>query len=88
MANRTAKLIRQLSLISYLLAECEPVTASEIKRDVKEYGELNGDTFVRQFSADRAELEAVGIVLGVENSGLGAGKVLVGSGVAGQWLIA
>ena len=36
MAKDTEKLIRQLSLISYLMAERRPVTALEIRRDVGE----------------------------------------------------
>ena len=35
MAKDTEKLIRQLSLISYLMAERRPVTATEIRRDVE-----------------------------------------------------
>ena len=37
MAKDTEKLIRQLSLISYLMAERRPVTATEIRRDVEGY---------------------------------------------------
>ena len=37
MAKDTEKLIRQLSLISYLMAERRPVTAPEIRRDVEGY---------------------------------------------------
>ena len=37
MAKDTEKLIRQLSLISYLMAERRPVTALEIRRDVEGY---------------------------------------------------
>jgi proteasome accessory factor C len=66
MAKDTEKLIRQLSLISYLMAERRPVTASEIRRDVEGYSVMNEDAFARRFYADRSELEALGIVLAVE----------------------
>jgi len=66
MAKDTEKLIRQLSLISYLMAERRPVTALEIRRDVEGYSGMNEDAFARRFYADRAELEALGIQLTVE----------------------
>ena len=66
MAKDTEKLIRQLSLISYLMAERRPVTALEIRRDVEGYSEMNEDAFARRFYADRAELESLGIELTVE----------------------
>jgi proteasome accessory factor C len=66
MAKDTEKLIRQLSLISYLMAERRPVTAPEIRRDVEGYSVMNEDAFARRFYADRSELEALGIVLLVE----------------------
>jgi proteasome accessory factor BC len=66
MAKDTEKLIRQLSLISYLMAERRPVTAPEIRRDVEGYSAMNEDAFARRFYADRSELESLGIVLSVE----------------------
>ena len=66
MAKDTEKLIRQLSLISYLMAERRPVTAPEIRRDVEGYSVMNEDAFARRFYADRSELEALGILLAVE----------------------
>jgi proteasome accessory factor C len=65
-AKDTEKLIRQLSLISYLMAERRPVTSPEIRRDVEGYSVMNEDAFARRFYADRSELEALGIVLTVE----------------------
>jgi predicted DNA-binding transcriptional regulator YafY len=65
-AKDTEKLIRQLSLISYLMAERRPVTAPEIRRDVEGYSIMNEDAFARRFYADRSELEALGIQLAVE----------------------
>jgi predicted DNA-binding transcriptional regulator YafY len=66
LAKDTEKLIRQLSLISFLMAERRPVSALEIKQDVEGYSEMNDDAFARRFYADRAELEALGIDLKVE----------------------
>ncbi len=66
MAKDTEKLIRQLSLISYLMAERRPVTAPEIRRDVEGYSGMNEDAFARRFYADRSELESLGIQLTVE----------------------
>jgi predicted DNA-binding transcriptional regulator YafY len=65
-AKDTEKLIRQLSLISYLMAERRPVTALEIRRDVEGYSAMNEDAFARRFYADRAELESLGIQLTVD----------------------
>jgi len=66
MAKDTEKLIRQLSLISYLMAERRPVTANEIRGDVEGYSVMNEDAFARRFYADRSELDALGISLAVE----------------------
>ena len=66
MAKDTEKLIRQLSLISYLMAERRPVTALDIRRDVEGYSGMNEDAFARRFYADRAELDSLGISLTVE----------------------
>ncbi len=66
MAKDTEKLIRQLSLISYLMAERRPVTAPEIRRDVEGYSVMSEDAFARRFYADRSELAELGIVLSVE----------------------
>ena len=66
LAKDTEKLIRQLSLISYLMAERRPVTATEIRRDVEGYNDMTEDAFARRFYADRAELDALGIHLSVD----------------------
>src|SRR5919197_541145 len=66
MAKDTEKLIRQLSLISFLMAERRPVTALEIKQDVEGYSQMNDEAFARRFYADRAELESLGIHLKVD----------------------
>ena len=66
MAKDTEKLIRQLSLISFLMAERRPVSALEIKADVEGYSQMNDEAFARRFYADRAELESLGIQLKVD----------------------
>src|SRR6476620_6531848 len=66
MAKDTEKLIRQLSLISFLMAERRPITALEIKQEVEGYSGMNDDAFARRFYADRAELESLGIHLKVD----------------------
>jgi proteasome accessory factor C len=68
-AKDTEKLIRQLSLISFLMAQGRPVSALEIKREVEGYSDMNDDAFARRFYADRAELESLGITLHVEKPG-------------------
>jgi predicted DNA-binding transcriptional regulator YafY len=68
-AKDTEKLIRQLSLISFLMAQGRPVSALEIKREVEGYSDMNDDAFARRFYADRAELESLGITLQVEKPG-------------------
>jgi proteasome accessory factor C len=65
-AKDTEKLIRQLSLISFLMAERRSVTALEIKQEVEGYSGMNDDAFARRFYADRAELESLGIDLKVD----------------------
>ena len=68
MAKDTEKLIRQLSLISFLMAERRPVTALEIKQEVEGYSDMNDEAFARRFYADRAEL---GVALPKGQSGRG-----------------
>jgi proteasome accessory factor C len=66
MAKDTEKLIRQLSLISFLMAEQRPVTALEIKQEVEGYSGMTDEAFARRFYADRSELDSLGIELKVE----------------------
>jgi len=74
MAKDTEKLVRQLSLISYLMAERRPVTALEIRQLVEGYSGMNEDAFARRFYADRAELEGLGILLRVDRPADGAAE--------------
>ena len=52
------KLIRQLSLVAYLMAERRPVTARDVKNAVEGYYDMSDEAFARRFYADRAELLA------------------------------
>ena len=73
MAKDTEKLIRQLSLISFLMAERRPVSALEIRQDVEGYAQMTSDeAFNRRFYADRAELASLGIELKVEKQSEGS----------------
>ncbi|MGI9538975.1 MAG: WYL domain-containing protein, partial [Miltoncostaeaceae bacterium] len=63
------KLVRQLSLVSFLMAQQRPVTASEIHEAVEGYGGMSEQAFLRRFYADRAEIEAMGLRLSVERPG-------------------
>ena len=73
MAKDTEKLIRQLSLISFLMAEYRPVSALEIRQDVEGYAQMTSDeAFNRRFYADRAELSELGIELKIEKQSEGS----------------
>ncbi|HYH46683.1 MAG TPA: WYL domain-containing protein, partial [Thermoanaerobaculia bacterium] len=73
MAKDTEKLIRQLSLISFLMAERRPVSALEIRQDVEGYAQMTSDeAFNRRFYADRAELSMLGIELKIEKQSEGS----------------
>jgi proteasome accessory factor BC len=55
------KLIRQLSLVAYLMAEQRPVTARDVKLRVEGYANMGDEAFARRFYADRSELQALGV---------------------------
>jgi proteasome accessory factor BC len=57
------KLIRQLSLVAFLMAERRPLTARDVKGNVEGYSEMSDEAFARRFYSDRAELTALGIPL-------------------------
>ena len=61
MSHDGDKLIRQLSLVAYLMAERRPVTARDSKNAVEGYSEMSDEAFARRFYADRAELLALGV---------------------------
>lgn len=55
------KLIRQLSLVAYLMAERRPVTSRDAKGAVEGYQEMTDEAFARRFYSDRAELAQLGV---------------------------
>ncbi len=62
-SHDTDKLIRQLSLVSYLMAERRAVTARDVKTNVEGYSEMSDEAFARRYYSDRAELLALGVPL-------------------------
>src|SRR3979490_2240287 len=63
MSHDTDKLIRQLSLVAYLMAERRLLTARDVKSNVEGYSEMSAEAFARRFYSDRAELLALGVPL-------------------------
>ena len=63
MSHDTDKLIRQLSLVAFLMAERRPLTARDVKGNVEGYSEMSDEAFARRFYSDRAELVALGVPL-------------------------
>jgi proteasome accessory factor BC len=62
-SHDTDKLIRQLSLVAFLMAERRPLTARDIKSTVEGYSEMSDEAFARRFYSDRSELIALGVPL-------------------------
>jgi proteasome accessory factor BC len=62
-SHDTDKLIRQLSLVAFLMAELRPLTARDIKSNVEGYQEMSDEAFARRFYSDRAELVGLGVPL-------------------------
>ena len=63
MSHDTDKLIRQLSLVAFLMAERRPLTARDVKQNVEGYSEMSDEAFARRFYSDRAELIQLGVPL-------------------------
>ncbi len=63
MSHDTDKLIRQLSLVAFLMAERRPLTARDVKQNVEGYSEMSDEAFARRFYSDRAELLQLGVPL-------------------------
>jgi proteasome accessory factor C len=63
MSHDTDKLIRQLSLVAFLMAERRPLTARDVKQNVEGYQEMSDEAFARRFYSDRAELLSLGVPL-------------------------
>jgi proteasome accessory factor C len=62
-SHDTDKLIRQLSLVAFLMAERRPLTARDVKSNVEGYSEMSDEAFARRYYSDRAELIALGVPL-------------------------
>lgn len=72
------KLIRQLSLVAYLMsAPGRGVNSWDIRRNVEEYADMSDDAFARRFYADREELGGlgIGIVSGEQQGGYPEGNL-------------
>jgi proteasome accessory factor BC len=63
LSHDTDKLIRQLSLVAFLMAERRPLTARDVKGCVEGYSEMSDEAFARRFYSDRAELSGLGVPL-------------------------
>jgi proteasome accessory factor BC len=63
LSHDTDKLIRQLSLVAFLMAERRPLTARDVKSNVEGYSEMSDEAFARRFYSDRSELIALGVPL-------------------------
>ncbi|HYA08614.1 MAG TPA: WYL domain-containing protein [Gaiellaceae bacterium] len=63
MSHDTDKLIRQLSLVAYLMADRRALTARDVKQNVEGYSEMSDEAFARRFYSDRAELLSLGVPL-------------------------
>ena len=61
MTHDADKLIRQLSLVAYLMAEQRPVTARDVKGNVEGYANMGDEAFARRYYADRSELQGLGV---------------------------
>jgi len=57
------KLLRQLSLVSFLLDRGRPATPAEIQDSVEGYALMTDDAFARRFYADREDLARHGIAV-------------------------
>ena len=63
MSHDTDKLIRQLSLVAFLMAERRALTARDVKSNVEGDREMSDQAFARRFYSDRAELLSLGVPL-------------------------
>src|SRR5437667_8224870 len=63
MSHDTDKLIRQLSLVAFLMAQRRLLTARDVKQNVEGYQGMSDEAFARRFYSDRAELLALGVPL-------------------------
>ncbi len=61
MTPDTDKLIRQLSLVAYLMSEKRSASARDVKQAVEGYSDMSDEAFARRFYADRTELLGLGV---------------------------
>src|SRR5262249_18198722 len=61
MTPDTDKLIRQLSLVAYLMAERRSSSARDVKQSVEGYADMSDEAFARRFYAGRRERLAPGV---------------------------
>jgi CDP-paratose 2-epimerase len=89
------KLIRQLSLVAYIMAEKRPITARDAKNAVEGYYDMSDEAFARRFYADRAELlaleygDAFGFPVWINRCGVLAGRGQFGKadqGIFSFWI--
>ncbi|MCW2925676.1 MAG: hypothetical protein JWM98_3080 [Thermoleophilia bacterium] len=57
------KLVRQLSLVAYLMSMNRAVTARDVRECVEGYSHMGDDAYARRFYADRSELDSLGVPL-------------------------
>src|SRR5688500_3079434 len=57
------KLVRQLSLVAFLMSMNRAVTARDVRESVEGYSHMGDDAFARRFYADRTELLSLGLPL-------------------------
>src|SRR2546427_10463874 len=60
MSHDTDKLIRQLSLVAFLMAERRPLTARDVKSNGEGYSEMSDEAFARRVYSAPAEPIALG----------------------------
>jgi proteasome accessory factor BC len=57
------KLVRQLSLVAFLMSMNRAITARDVRESVEGYSHMGDDAFARRFYADRTELKELGLPL-------------------------
>ncbi len=57
------KLVRQLSIVAFLMSMNRPITARDVREAVEGYANMNDEAFARRFYADRSELKDLGLPL-------------------------
>jgi proteasome accessory factor C len=57
------KLVRQLSLVAFLMSMNRAITARDVRESVEGYSHMGDDAFARRFYADRTELLRLGLPL-------------------------